>query len=103
MLAGISLGALAGILFAPDKGENTREKIGKKATDLKHDFEVKSAELKRDLAKKTSELEAKLKKDLEEQIEISKTKINKFAESITTPIKDKLKDKSASTETAKEA
>ncbi|GAB4184980.1 MAG: hypothetical protein OHK0057_08740 [Thermoflexibacter sp.] len=102
LLAGLSLGALAGILFAPDKGEVTRERISKKAGDLKHEFEEKSAELRKELAKKTSELKAELKKDLEEQIELSKSKIQKFTESVTAPIKEKLKDKNANTE-AKEA
>ena len=33
-LAGASIGALAGILFAPDKGSNTRKKISSKTGDL---------------------------------------------------------------------
>jgi gas vesicle protein len=99
LLAGVSLGALAGILLAPDKGEATREKIAKKAGDVKQDFEEKSAELKKDFAKKSAEL----RKELEEQVEISKTKINKFAESVTAPIKEKLKEKNSSIEPAKEA
>ncbi len=98
LLAGVSLGALAGILFAPDKGEATRERIAKKAGDVKHDFEEKSVELRKEFAKKSAEL----KKELEEQVEISKSKIHKFAESVTAPIKEKLKDKNA-TEPAKEA
>jgi gas vesicle protein len=100
LLAGVSLGALAGILFAPDKGENTREKIAKKAGEAKHEFEEKSAELRKDFARKSAEL----KKELEEQVEVSKGKIQKFAESIATPIKEKLKEKSTSaTEPVKEA
>jgi gas vesicle protein len=41
-LAGAAAGALAGILFAPDKGKETRKKISKKTGDvadnLKHKF-----------------------------------------------------------------
>jgi gas vesicle protein len=33
-LAGAAVGALAGILFAPDKGSNTRRKIATKTGDL---------------------------------------------------------------------
>jgi gas vesicle protein len=36
LAAGVAIGSLLGILFAPDKGENTRKKIvdnGKKLTD----------------------------------------------------------------------
>ena len=33
-VAGAAVGALAGILFAPDKGEKTREKIAGKAGDF---------------------------------------------------------------------
>ena len=33
-LAGASIGALAGILLAPDKGSETRKKISKKTSDL---------------------------------------------------------------------
>jgi gas vesicle protein len=38
LLAGFALGVLAGILLAPDKGSETRRKIGKSGKDLKNKF-----------------------------------------------------------------
>ena len=42
LFAGAALGAIAGILFAPDKGSETRKKISKNTSDmgdqLKHTF-----------------------------------------------------------------
>ena len=32
-LAGVAVGALLGVLFAPDKGDETRKKISKKSKD----------------------------------------------------------------------
>lgn len=34
LLAGAAIGAIAGILFAPDKGTETRKKIAKNTSDL---------------------------------------------------------------------
>lgn len=35
IVSGLAVGAILGILFAPDKGCNTRRKIAKKGNDLK--------------------------------------------------------------------
>lgn len=44
-LAGVATGALLGLLFAPDKGEETRRKIGEKYTDLSDTIRNKVADL----------------------------------------------------------
>jgi gas vesicle protein len=41
VVAGLAVGAIAGILFAPDKGSETRKKIAKKSTDLFNDLKEK--------------------------------------------------------------
>jgi gas vesicle protein len=37
-LAGAAVGAIAGILFAPDKGSKTRQNLGKKVKDLSDEY-----------------------------------------------------------------
>jgi gas vesicle protein len=38
ILAGAAIGAIAGVLLAPDKGANTRKKISDKGKDFKDSF-----------------------------------------------------------------
>jgi len=44
--AGVTLGALLGVLFAPDKGVETRSKLKKKGKKLKEDLQDSTNKLK---------------------------------------------------------
>jgi gas vesicle protein len=48
--AGAALGALLGVLFAPDKGIETRKKIRKKAGEISEDLDQEFDNLKEDIS-----------------------------------------------------
>ena len=50
VLLGAAAGAVLGILFAPDKGTETRKKISQKGSDLKDKFKSKLSGLVDDIA-----------------------------------------------------
>jgi gas vesicle protein len=66
VLAGMAAGALLGILFAPDKGSETRRKIVEKGEDYVDDVKQKFNGLVDELSKKMDGVHAKAKKMAEE-------------------------------------
>jgi gas vesicle protein len=62
VLAGVAAGALIGILFAPDKGTETRKKIVKKSEDYVDEVKEKFNGLIDDLTKKMDGVHAKANK-----------------------------------------
>ncbi len=63
VLAGIAVGAVAGLLLAPEEGEKTRKKWSQKAKKYKKDFEDTASEykdklsgLKDDIVEKANDL-----------------------------------------------
>jgi gas vesicle protein len=61
VLAGAAAGAILGILFAPDKGTETRRKIAEKGDDLVKDAKEKFNGLIDELGKKIDSIQTKTK------------------------------------------
>ena len=79
LISGVAIGAVLGILFAPDKGVNTREKISKKAGEIKDDINKKIDDIKHyaedavgDIKEKVSEAKEKVKDIKEKATKVKK-------------------------------
>jgi gas vesicle protein len=66
VLAGVAAGALIGILFAPDKGTETRKKIVRKSEDYVDEVKDKFNGLVDDMIRKMDKAQAKANKMAEE-------------------------------------
>lgn len=76
LLSGAAIGAALGILYAPDKGEVTRDKLGKRAEDLKEDFDDRFDELKDYVNETLGDMKEKLA-DVKEKVSDVKEKVQK--------------------------
>lgn len=72
LLAGVAVGAILGILFAPDNGWNTRKRISKKAEDVADDLREKFDEFLDTISVKVDEA----KEQASEVSEKVKSKVN---------------------------
>ena len=68
LAAGFASGAIAGILFAPDKGEKTRKRIRSKAGELGEDIEKAYDEEIASLKAKIDKLKSRFKDEVSNAI-----------------------------------
>ena len=88
LLAGAAIGAGLGILFAPDKGSKTREKIKGNFDDLKDQAKEKWETLEEDTKEKFS----RTKDDLKETVENLLSDTSYKAEEAISFLEEKLAD-----------
>lgn len=82
LLAGIAVGATLGILFAPDKGWNTRKRISKKAEDVVDDLREKFDEFLDSVSVKVDEAKGKAS-DISEKVKSKAEDLKKEAKAAT--------------------
>lgn len=78
VLLGAAAGAVLGILFAPDKGTETRKKIAKKTGDLSNDLKSKFSEFGESIAEKFQQI----REDANEVMEKGKEKAQTIREEV---------------------
>ncbi|KAB1066585.1 YtxH domain-containing protein [Tamlana haliotis] len=88
LLAGTAIGAVLGILFAPDKGVNTRQRLSDEADTAKH----KISDLAHELKEQALSTASTQKKSLDEHVESIMTDVSYKAEDVISTLEKKLKD-----------
>jgi gas vesicle protein len=76
ILAGVAAGAILGVLFAPDKGSETRKKIAKSGSDTVDQLKAKFDEMVAGVTDKFAEAKA-VEKDLAEKARLRAEEIRK--------------------------
>jgi gas vesicle protein len=88
LLAGTAIGTTLGILFAPDKGANTRRKIAEQAENTKNSLTESAHELKGKLASKLRVGE----RTLEERVESIVSDVSYKTEDVINTLENKLRE-----------
>ena len=79
ILGGLAVGAILGVLFAPDKGSNTRRKIAEKETDLKDNLKGNF----NDFVASIEDQYSNFTSNAEEVIEEGKSKLERMSNDIS--------------------
>ncbi len=77
LLIGAAIGATLGILFAPDKGSETRRKISAKGTDLNDNFKEKINEFFSELQNKFETIKENTQESMENNLNKAEKAIQK--------------------------
>lgn len=88
ILLGTAVGAALGILFAPDKGENTRKKLKGEAVKAKE----KVAEKANEIADQITSTVSSQKENIETQLEDVVSNVSYKAEDVISTLERKLSD-----------
>jgi len=88
IVAGTAIGATLGILFAPDKGSETRKKIAEKAESAKDQI----AETTLDLRDKAATTVASKRESLDHQLEHIVSDVSHKTEDVITTLEKKLSE-----------